>query len=166
MCGRSGYVSILRIVRHGTDQFLVFRDFGFGKMAFHLADQVRNFFLGQFSLAFQIPRQFLQNPARPLRSILSRCFGKAKQGIAQRCREENAGVQHCNKIAACGARQSELVVDAVCDGIPGHLFNSLMATLIAFLSERNQILQINAPMSSRPMEVNLSFVKQPNKKLA
>jgi hypothetical protein len=54
-----------------------------------------------------------------------------------------------------------LVIHAIRGGFPSHLLNRLVAALIAFLSESNQILQINAPMSTHSVEVNLSFVKQP-----
>lgn len=161
-------MSVLRIVCHRVDQLLVARDSGFGKVAFNLADQVGNLRWSQFSAPFEIPGDFLQNLIRPLRNVLSRCLSQAEKRVPKRSREENAGIQHSDKIAVGAGPflQSELVVNAVCDGFPRHPLNRFVPALVAFFSERNQILQIYAPMSSDSMKGNLSLVKQPNEELA
>jgi hypothetical protein len=62
-------------------------------------------------------------------------------------------------------RQSELVVNAVVNSVPSHLVDRLMASAIAFLSERDQVLRIDAPVRTCPVEGDLSLIEQTHKKL-
>ena len=62
--------------------------------------------------------------------------------------------------------QSELIVDAVFQRVPSHLFDRLMASAIPFISKRYQILKVDPAMRAGPVERNLSLVEQAHKELA
>ncbi len=63
-------------------------------------------------------------------------------------------------------RQSEVIVNAVFYGVPSHFLDRFMTAMIPFLSESDQILEVNPSMTSYSMEGDFSFIEQPNQKLS
>ena len=124
---RSGDVAVFRIIGHQDGEFLVILDQSFGKVELDLFCQMRDFLWSQFPAALQIAAlTFRPDLIRPPRNVEPWCFRQAQERIAQRSRQQNAGIENRDDVAARGGQQSELVINAVFDSVPGHLVNRLM----------------------------------------
>jgi hypothetical protein len=137
--GRRDDMSVFRMIRHRADQFLMACDSGFGKMPLQSPDQVGRLLRRQVSAVLQVPGDFLEDLGGPFRSVLLWCLSEAQERVPEGRREENAGIQYGDQIAAGDFRQSELVVDAVCYGVARHLPDRFMSASVAFASVRDDI---------------------------
>lgn len=66
----------------------------------------------------------------------------------------------------CLGGQSEIVENAVLHGIPNHILDRLVTATVPFLSESDQVLEVNASMGPCPMEGNLPLIEKAHQKLS